>query len=127
MADQVFWQSTGPVDEPEVGRLGGRPMCTNVHSQGLVDRTVDCQRASAPWKWPGRPGGRTLGHCPVGSRPAGRPTFPTVGNPTVVGRPGGRPSAVRTVELASNGQIFGAYKLGLPWHVFYKISREFLG
>ena len=53
-------------------------------------------------------------------RPVDRPSL-TVGNPTVGGRPGGRPTAVQTAELASNGQIFGAYKLGLPWAVFGKI------
>ena len=73
----------------------------------------------------GRSAGRPLGHCPIGGRPAGQPTFLTVENPTVGSRPGGRPSAVRAVELASNGQIFGAYKLGLPWAVLHKIFGEF--
>ena len=54
-------------------------------------------------------------------RLAGRPTFPTVENPTV----GGRPLAVRTAELASNGQIFGAYKMGLPQTVLDKILSGF--
>ena len=70
---------------------------------GPVGRTVDRQRVSALWKWPGRPGGRPLGHFQVGGRPAGQPTFPTVENLTVGGRPGVRPTAASAADLDPNG------------------------
>ena len=92
--------------------------------------------------WAGRPHGRppesvcylemarstgrsTARPLPIGGRPTGRPTFPTVRNPTVGSRPGDRPSAARAAELASNEQIFGAYKMGLPWAALDKIFGEF--
>ena len=110
-----------PVDRP-VDRARSRPTgrstdVPNMPSQGPVDRTVDRQRASALWKWPGRP----LGHCPVCGRPVGRPICPTVKNSTI----GGRLSAVLTAELASNGHILDAYKRGFPWAVLYNIFGEF--
>ena len=117
----AFCRSTTRSTEPEVGR----PTCTKRARPGPVDRTVDRQRVSALWKWPGRPAGRPLGHCPEGGRPASRPTFPMVRNLTVHGRPGGRPTAVQTAELASNGHIFEAYKRGFSWTVFYKIWSRF--
>jgi len=137
-AGQAVWRST----EPEVGRLGSRPMCTNAHSQGQVDSTADCQRAFALCKWPwstgrsiarelllsvngpGRPGGRPIGQGPVFGRPSDRPLFPTVENLIVGGRPGGRPTAGFPAELDPNGYIFEAYKLGLFWAVFNNFFLE---
>ena len=40
-ADQAVWQSTDRSTEQEVGRPGGRPMCTQRAQPGPVDRTVD--------------------------------------------------------------------------------------
>ena len=93
------------VDDLEVGRLF---RLIDVHRRaqlGPIDRTVDRQRAFALWKWPGRPGGRPLGHLPVYGRPTGRP---------LADRPGGRLTAASAADLASNGHILGAYNLGLP-------------
>ena len=81
-------------------------MCTNVHGQGPIDRMVDPQRASALCKWPGRPGGRPLGHSPVFGRPTGRSLFPTVRNQTVGGRLGGRPTAENSAELSSTASFW---------------------
>ena len=142
-AGQAVWRST----EPEVGRPGSRPMCTNAHSQGQVDSTADCQRAFALCKWPwstgrsiarelllsvngpGRPGGRPIGQGPVFGGPSGRSLFRTVRNPTVGDRPAGRPTADQAAELTSNSHIFKAYKRGFSWTVLNKIfcgfSREF--
>jgi len=94
-----------------------RPMCTNVRSKGRSTARLTDRDSLLSVNGTDRPGGRRQGHLPVYGQPAGRPLFPTVKNLTV----GGRPTAGRPAELASNGHILGAYKLGLPWTVFYKI------
>ena len=123
----AFCRSTARSTATEVGRPGGLPTCTKHAQVGSIDRTVDRQRAFALWKWPGRLGGRPLGHCPVGGRPVGRPVCPTVENLTVGGQPDGRPSAVRTAELASNGQIFWSLQkrlhLGCFRQDFWRVSK----
>ena len=96
-------------------------MCTNVHSQGPVDRPGQPPESSALWICPGRP----LGQMPSIGRPFGRPLFPTVENPTVGGRPAGRPTAGVPAELDPNDYIFEVYKLGFTWTVLYKILSGF--
>ena len=79
-----------------------------VHSQGPVDRTVDLQRASALWKWPGRPDSRPLGHLPFYGRPVGWPLAVR----SEIWPLAGRPTAESSAELSWTASFWSLFILG---------------
>ena len=84
MFDQASCRSTAA----EVGRPGGRPMCTERAQQfwlegrstgrstamAPIDWLVDCQESYALWIWPWPTGRLTSRSKPRHGRPGGRPT-----------------------------------------------------
>ena len=97
--------------------------------EGRSTDPVDRQRVLLSGNSPGQPGGRPA----ESSALCIQATVDRVGRPLaqwseiwpLVSRPGGRSIAVWTADWTPTTNFFLAYKMGVPWTVFYKIWSEF--
>ena len=125
----AFCRLTARSTEPEVGRPGGQPICTNVHNlvwlEGRSTDPVDRQRFLFFGSGHGRPGGRpTESFCSLYlglGRLAGRPMVQWSEIWPLASRPGSRPTTESFAELSPTACFWSLF----IWDCFWLFLTRF--